>query len=111
MRRLALSHARVSALEEGLFARVLDAGEVVLHGDKDEGVRGDVVPVAAAVESQVVHLHHHTYMHIYIYIYVTGDDEVMVSCLSHASGGIIPKKLKERKLSGTRPCVCVCVPD
>ena len=30
MRRLALSHARVSALEEGLFARVLDAGEVVL---------------------------------------------------------------------------------
>ena len=55
MRRL----ARVSALEERLFARVLDAGEVVLHGDKDEGVRGDVVPVAAAVERHVVHLHHH----------------------------------------------------
>ena len=29
----------------------------------------------------------------------TGDDEVMVSCLSHASGGIILKKPKERKLT------------
>ena len=25
----------------------------------------------------------------------TGDDEVMVSCIAHASGGIIPKKLKD----------------
>ena len=41
---------------------------------------------------------------------VTGDDEVMVCCIAHASGGIILKKPKERKVTEHEVWggVCVC---
>ena len=43
----------------------------------------------------------HVCMHVcmYVCLYVTGDDEVMVSRLAHASGVIILKKLKKRKIT------------
>ena len=46
-------------------------------------------------------------LHAAFQLPITGDDEVMVSCLSHASGWIILKKLKERR-SGVREGGGVC---